>query len=160
MTFISKYWKWALAIFWIGLCFFLSWQNGTDTASTSLGLTGFIHQAFNLSAYNIDLDTFHMLVRKAAHVFIFGVGTFLVWFAAFKPGKNTYRVDQMWLIRSSILYFAICLLCEGGKVFIDGRHFEVPDLGLDLAGVLISFFLIDLFLIFSIKKRKVIRKSH
>ncbi len=121
---------WVLSLAWLLFLVWLSSQNGTATAHTSMRLTKFIVRLFGLPAgrlYRVD----HLL-RTLAHY----VGFFLL------GGLFAFTARATWPTRKHRVAFTaagcclVAVLDEMKKGFIAGRHPSWPEAGLNVAGVL------------------------
>ena len=136
-------------IVWIGVILFLSFQTGPDTAGTSLGLTEYILQFF----YRGDipqnvLEHWHMVFRLWAHPAIFFFyGTLIMAVMMEFTGKS--KIAYGVAIFSGIL---LSVLTEVGKWNIPGRHCDIKEMLLNIAGVMIGTSL--MLLVYLIKRSR------
>lgn len=122
-----------LAVAWLGVLFYFSGQSGVESGSLSLKLAKKILQWF--PEIPLALDDFHHILRKLAHMGIFGVqGLFtgLCLMNAMRPGAGA-----PW---AAISCFIMAAANEYHQTFIDGRSGEVRDVLIDSAGALLGIF--------------------
>ncbi len=112
---------------------YLSHQDGENTGKTSRTL------AMLFIGENQDqIEIVNMWLRKIAHVFVFFVLTILV-IVTMKVNQNAYYI------------YAIIFIClwafvdEATKLKIQGRHFSLFDVGLNLIGVIMGLLVIYFF---------------
>lgn len=125
---------WGLAAAWLGLCFFLSWQTGEDTAQVSLRLAAVLLRLMGRVGLHPDPVAFHAFLRTSAHW-----GAFLVAGALVSGAAAVTWWDRP---RPALVAFAVGMaLCavsacasEMVKVLIPGRHLQWDELGLNLLG--------------------------
>ena len=119
---------WVLTFAWLGLCYQLSSQNGTETGLVSLGVSQFIIQLLDLPQ-----NTLHVLnanLRTAAHIIVFFVLTLLGGLAS---GTSTgkHRSAPLWPFVPCALF---AVLDEVRKASIPGRHCSYPEAMLNVVG--------------------------
>lgn len=112
-----------LLVFLMGLIFFLSSQNATDSSETSDHVTNFIHLYLNRF---IDDDT----VRGFAHFFEFALLGFL-FVNLFFSVKRSLKIGIC-----TALSWAYAWTDEIHQIFVEGRAFQLIDLTVDLAGII------------------------
>lgn len=115
---------------WLVLLIWLSSENGEATSQTSRQLTEFIINLLHLPSENIhSLDNF---LRTAAHFAGFfvlsGLGSITLYVSLSDLKK------AIWL--TGIICGIIAVLDEAKKLFIDGRHMDLPEVGLNILGVI------------------------
>ena len=125
-----KFWL-ILTVIWVVVMFYLSHQNGEETADTSMGLAEFLHKLPCFSKINIDV--LNMLLRRLAHVTLFLLFTVLIGVVV-EMAKWT-----KWIL---VLPFFACWFDEFTKPWIQGRHFDWLDVGLNVLGCLKALFCI------------------
>ncbi|WP_245723030.1 VanZ family protein [Natribacillus halophilus] len=124
---------WFLVIGWMGLIFYFSHQSGEDSSALSGGLTENIYHL--LPFWPTDMESFHSLIRKAAHVGVyFGLGILVI---------HAFRVTMATRPRRLIIWAWILCTCyaitdEIHQLFIPGRSGEVSDVVLDSIGALVG----------------------
>ncbi|MHB0914957.1 MAG: VanZ family protein [Thermoleophilia bacterium] len=97
---------------WAGLIFFFSAQPSLDSG----------------------LGAWDLVLRKAAHMFVFGVLTLLVWRALRQQGMRPSTA----LALGAVLSLAYAISDEYHQSFVSGRSGTVYDVGFDLTGILIA----------------------
>ncbi|HOP57251.1 MAG TPA: VanZ family protein [Bacillota bacterium] len=129
---MKKLW-FILAILWTAVIFSFSRATGDESSSLSLWITERAKPIWDylFSMHPIDLDTLHMIIRKAAHVFEFLVcGVF--WSLAM-PGRG-YKIVILLSIG-----LCISLFDELGQIFVEGRSASLVDaLVFDLPGFIVG----------------------
>lgn len=137
---------------WIFLIYYLSSQNGPETANTSGRI------AVKLAYWLYDKPTIwqineiHMTIRKIAHVALFAVlGCLLIqiWRTIFK------RVHWLWIALGAYgMLFVFAFFDEWHKQFIMGRHKDYGDALLNLLGGTIGIVIMLGITIVKEKKRQ------
>ena len=127
-----KFWL-ILTLIWVIVMFYLSHQNGEKTADTSMGLAEFLHKLPYLNKINIDV--LNMFLRRLAHVTLFLLFTILIGIVV-EMAKWT-----KWVL---VLPFFACWFDEFTKPWIQGRHFDWFDVGLNVIGCLIGIGIVKL----------------
>lgn len=118
---------WCVATFlWLGIMFFLSHQDGTDTFNTSHGLTLYLSQLLNM-----DPQLLHGIVRKAAHLVLYFVLVMLL------CGCQLGGRKRPWL--ALVLAIVFSIVDEATKPLIPGRHCDVEDILLNDVGVVLGY---------------------
>lgn len=146
----------AVLIVWIALMLILSSQNGTQTARVSGSLSFWLtRMIFGESELYAKWQTVHTLIRRAAHIFLFAVMSALVaeFISCFEKAKTIFCAAAAVCIGS-----LFSLADEWHKLFIDGRHFDMFDVKLNIIGVLIGT-AIFLAIRFLIARKTVIHKN-
>lgn len=103
---------WLAVAAWAGLIFFFSAQP----------------------SLNSGLGAWDLVLRKAAHMFVFGVLTLFVWRAIRRHGVSSATA----LALGVVLSLAYAISDEYHQSFVFGRSATVYDVGFDLAGILIA----------------------
>ena len=127
-----------ILIFWVGLILFLSFQTGTDTADTSLGLTRYILGIFMEGEISYEtMEHWHMIFRLWAHPGIF------FFYAMLATGVLAEFVENKAVCFVVTIFSGIVLavFSEVGKLNIPGRHCDVKEMGLNIAGLLVGSFI-------------------
>ena len=115
-----------LSLLWVGVMFFLSHQNGTDTFNTSHGFTVYLANLFH-----VDPELLHTIVRKAAHLGLYFILTLFLY------GYQVLRGKAGWLALVAAVIFSV--LDEGTKPFIPGRHCDGEDILLNDVGAVLGY---------------------
>ena len=116
-----------IAVIWLILMTYLSHQNGTETANTSERFAEFLHQ---FSWFRkTDINVLNMFLRRLAHVVLFMLLSGLVGV-----------IVNMTKWTKWILFFPFfwCWFDEFTKPWIQGRHFDWLDVGLNVMGCLVG----------------------
>lgn len=126
---------WAASVLWMYFCLFLSWQPGEDTVSLSEAMAQTIQRVVHLFGVEIDLNTLHAWLRKAAHVVTFFISGSLFFCSFVRSLKRRPRASLL----SFLFAAALCSICavaaEVGKIWIPGRHLQWDETLLNVAGV-------------------------
>ena len=132
---------WCLALLWMALCFYLSWQTGEETAGFSMWLAGVLMRLLAVVNIRPEMAAFHMALRRMAHLIVFFVagGLFGSAFAV------TFGDRLKWALRTFTGSMIVCVLCamasEIFKQWIPGRHLQWDELALNLCGALLGVLL-------------------
>lgn len=119
-----------IAAAWLGMIFFLSSQNGEQTADLSLGIVDVIHRALQSVGIQININHLHHALRTSAHVIVFFVeGILLYW--AINGLTERRRVS---LISALLVAIPLCALDELHKLPIPGRHCQWDEAALNFVG--------------------------
>ncbi len=129
-----------ITICYAGVIFFLSSQNGAETAALSRGVSYNIAKLIygESEPTDIQINNVHRILRKSAHIVLFLVLGILVTIS-----MVTILVKSPWLayVSSFIIVSSCAFFDEWHKLFIDGRHFDIGESILNgvcgLAGVII-----------------------
>ena len=123
---------WTAAIFWLFLCFYLSWQTGEATGKLSQKLAHFLIEILNRVGITPDPQQFHAGLRLFAHFGVFFVtGVLLACaIAATFPQSNKIVLFSV----SAVLCSIIAVLSEVGKLNVPGRHLTWSEAGLNVLG--------------------------
>lgn len=117
-------------LFWLVLMFFLSGQNGEETAELSFGIAEWLQQHLFTQ---LDDRTIHMSLRKSVHIFVYAVEALLLMMPMAK---------YMSLKRSLLLVLVVCsgiaMLDEVLKAYVPGRHCDWSEILLNILGAFIG----------------------
>ena len=116
------------------MIFFLSSQNGEQTADLSLGIVGVIHRALQSIGIQIDINRLHHALRTSAHVIVFFVEGILLYWAI--SGLTAKR--RISLISALLVAIPLCALDELHKLPIPGRHCQWDEAALDFVGAVLG----------------------
>lgn len=111
-SFRSRALPWLMVAAWAGLIFFFSAQP-------------------NL---NSGLGAWDLVLRKLAHMFVFGVLLFLSWRAFRQHGVRTATA----LVLGAAFSLAYAFSDEYHQSFVAGRSAAIYDVAFDLAGILVA----------------------
>lgn len=123
---------WGLTFLWLGICFILSSQNGTQTGQLSMGLSQFIIRLLELSQDSLYLLNSHL--RTSAHVVVFWVLTLLGGCAS-GASSTQHRSAPLWPFFPGTLF---AVLDEVRKANIPGRHCSFSEAGLNVIGCVLG----------------------
>ena len=121
-----------LFILYTALILFLSFQPGEDTADTSMRFTNFILGLFIEG--DIPYETlvyWHMTFRLWAHPVIFCCYSIL----AMGVITEFVRRRILCVVLSGISGILLAVFTEVGKLNVPGRHFDMEEMWLNVAGV-------------------------
>ena len=124
--------SWIAVILCMGLIFSLSHQTVIQSSELSTGITEVIVEKVEKVFPNVEFNiaSFHHIVRKNAHFFIYLVLGFLVAYALGRIGVKGYRI-----IGLSLLVCVIYAISdEVHQLFVSGRGAQVKDVLIDSAG--------------------------
>jgi len=116
----QKYEKWIFLIGWAGFIYFLSSRK---------------------LEFFVVVDTWEVLVRKLAHVFVFGVLTFFIFRTLKYTEKRYIYWDLFWAFIFAFLY---AVSDEYHQTLVPGRFGTYKDVLIDTVGIIISSWLIYL----------------
>lgn len=142
----------AVLLVWGGVILFLSFQNGTDTAATSQNFTIRVLQLLRMDTNDWNLimlwDHRFRVLAHAATFFVYGM------FGAFALGCDLVK-HQIWWVLFVLSGIGLAVWAEAGKVQmgIPGRHCDIGEMMLNLAGFVIGF-MINVAITALIRKRK------
>jgi VanZ family protein len=160
---------WLAAIGFAVLIYVLQSQPGEETAETSFWLTEYIARLIFQAPTEHQLQTLDYLVRQAARLALYGAfglaGCGAVLSSALaggKTGKQRKRNRQgkrnKQGLSAVLLTAGVCcvlaFLDEWRKQFIPGRHFDVQDALISMAGVVISMVIVLIVAYHSFWKQK------
>ena len=128
--------SWTAVILCMGLIFSLSHQTVAQSSELSVGITEVIVEKVEKVFPNMEfnLASFHHIVRKNAHFFIYLVLGFLVAYALGKIGVKGYRMIGLSLL-VCVLY---AISDEVHQLFVSGRGAQVKDVLIDSAGATVG----------------------
>lgn len=112
-------WYWLPVVFWAALIFAFSAQS-------------------NLRF--VQADSLDFVVRKAGHMFVFGVLSVLLWRALGSAGVSRA------IVSSWVLTVAYAASDEFHQSFTQGRHPSPVDVGIDAAGSLVALCLLVIWI--------------
>lgn len=128
---MKKYFSIALLAGWIGIVLFLSFQNGDDTANTSLTFTQSILHFFIGSNPDWEvLVLWDKRFRLAAHFILFFLYGIISMQVLVQWGKHLFLAGGI-SIASGVF---LAVVSEVGKLPISGRHCDFSEMGLNVAG--------------------------
>lgn len=133
---------WCLCIAWFILLVVLSSQDGAATARTSMIATDLIVNILNLPSSAISLVDW--LLRFIAHFVCF----FVLGITAALATKNTWHNRKAMIVLSAVLVL-VAVLDEVKKLMVIGRHLDWPEVGLNVASLLLGILIIEILSLFT-----------
>jgi VanZ family protein len=128
--------RWALAFLWMAVIFFLSGQDGSESANLSTSLFKPLIEL--LSFTGIPMETFSLVIRKSAHFFSYLILGILVFRAL-----DTYQIELSHKVYlSMLLCIGYAISDEIHQIFIPGRAGSLIDVFIDSMGSATSIALI------------------
>ena len=127
---------WLAAIGWTAFCLFLSWQTGAATGALRLKIAQFLLKLLGHVGITLELNTFHMALRLAAHFGVFFLAGLLFDAALGTTLPPTGRANGAAFFVAALVYSAGAVLAEVAKLKIPGRHLQWDEAMLNVAGVL------------------------
>lgn len=118
----QKYEKWVLVILWAAGIYFISSQSLND--------------------FFIRFDFWHFIIRKIAHIFEFGVLTFLIFRILGQTEKRHIYWNMFWAFIFTTLY---AVSDEYHQYLVPGRFGLYSDVLIDMIGIIIATWLIYLY---------------
>ena len=127
-----------ITIFLFPGAFFLSHQGGADTDETSMFLTVRVCRLLEYFGINpASEEQVNMILRSSAHVVIFLILTTMLCISFMLLKKQHHFRIPAWV---GAIFCVFCAWAdEATKIFVDGRHFSVFDVGLNLVGCGVGF---------------------
>lgn len=136
-------------LFFIGFILFLSSQNGEETAAVSAGIAGKLAEFIYKTPSESQIYGVHMIIRKSAHVVLFGILGILLSFTTHFLINGGFCLKNM--INAAVIVF-FSVFDEWHKLFVDGRHFDLGESALNIiSGVACA--LIAALILSKIKKK-------
>ena len=123
---------WVATIFWLILCFYLSWQTGEATGKLSHRLSKFLVELLSRVGITPDSQQFHAGLRLFAHFGVFFVTGILLACALVATFPQNSRI--VLFSASSVLCAILAVLSEVGKLCVPGRHLTWSEAGLNVIG--------------------------
>lgn len=130
----------AVLIVWLGVMLFLSSQNGTETENTSSFLAKWIANMIYDNPRQWQITPIDSAFRKAAHVVIYAVF-----------GGILYSLSSCFELKAwrkfgicTAIVVLVSVLDELHKLPIDGRHFDIPDVFLNIVGGVVILLIITI----------------
>lgn len=128
----------AVLIAWLAVMLFLSSQNGTETENTSSFLAKWVANMIYDNPRQWQITPIDSFFRKSAHIIIYAVfGGLLYSLSSCFEMKEWRKLG----ICTSIVVL-VSVLDELHKLPIDGRHFDIPDVFLNIVGGMVVLLII------------------
>ena len=127
---------WIATVLWMGLCLYLSWQPGEETASLSGAFTRVVRSGLQLFGFEIDMDALHVLLRRNAHMGVFLVAGVLTFFAVGRSLAKSAYADVLTFGIAAAACALLAVVAEVGKLWVPGRHLQWDETLLDVIGVI------------------------
>ncbi|MEG0409149.1 MAG: VanZ family protein, partial [Bacilli bacterium] len=125
---------WIISIGWMCMIFYLSSQDGKDTAKTSYGVVEKVADVVYSKPSQQQKNTLHLNVRKMAHVGLFFVLGILLFMSVTMSLKVVQVTHWVWLCSIPIVLVSCYgYFDEWHKQFIVGRHFDSGETLLNVA---------------------------
>ena len=136
---IKKSVPWLLVVLWMMVIFYFSHQPATQSSHLSSGITQMMMNALEkmLPGVAFDVESFHHLVRKNAHFFVYLVLGLLVANGLRSSGVKGYRRIGL----AMIICMAYAMSDEIHQLFIPGRAGQIKDVLIDSSGALVGVFI-------------------
>ena len=142
----------ALLIMWMGLIFYFSQQDATDSSSLSNGFIATIYSFITGKEATLEvLEKYSFIVRKLAHFsvyFVFG----LLSFNTMYQFKTKHKYSYAFLIS-----FIYSISDEIHQIFIPGRAGQIRDVLIGSSGALLAILICYLinYLILNVKNKRI-----
>ena len=152
---------WIAAIAWLAFCFFLSWQNGGDTAGLSWIIAEFFMKILKNVGLAFQVEQFHKYLRLFAHFGIFFVaGTLFAGAMEVSLPQNPNRERNTFCAAAGICSFA-AVLAEVGKLAVPGRHLTWSEAGLNVVGAICGAAIVSgiVWFVKNVKQRKGLQQN-
>lgn len=132
-----------ITICWMYLIYFLSSQNGDQTAQTSSGIAKILADLIYLEPTESQINNMHIAIRKLAHICLFFVlGTLNFLSISSLIRQTTKNIKYITLLCAMLTTSAYGFFDEWHKQFIAGRHFDLRETLLNIIcgifGVILS----------------------
>lgn len=128
--------SWGFVVSWMALIFFLSAQDGEQSADLSGGITEWVNEVIEQVAPGVELhmDEVSFFVRKNAHFFAYMLLSILILNAVRRSGGQGLMSFGLAFV-ISVLY---AISDEVHQLFVPGRSGQVSDVVLDSIGAIIG----------------------
>lgn len=127
---------WAASILWMVFCLFLSWQTGEDTAGLSEGVAQTVRRVIHIFGVEVDLNSLHAWLRKAAHIVTFFISGVLFCCSFQRSLKRRPHGGRLPFSLSAALCCVCAIAAEVCKVWIPGRHLQWDETGWNVIGAI------------------------
>lgn len=95
MNVVKKHFHWIPVLLWMSVIFYLSHQPADESSELSSSISVLLINALSIILPLNDVNTFHFLVRKAAHFFAYFILGVLVLHAISKSFARAWRSDSI-----------------------------------------------------------------
>ncbi len=131
---MKKVFKTILWICWLGIIYYFSSQNGTQSSDLSNRLLVDIANILRVSDADSFVKGFSFLIRKMAHFTEYFI-LFILTYECFKE----YGIKKMIIV--SLLFCVLwAFFDEFHQLFVDGRCGQIRDVLIDSCGSFVSYF--------------------
>jgi len=155
---------WCLVVVWMAVIFCFSNQSSVNSGAVSTAVAETVYENVDLTPERFEYKNdnwliahYEMLLRKAAHLFIFAVLG-----ALFCLALSSHLKKKSYVFLFSVLLGIIYAVSdEIHQHFVPGRSFLLKDILIDSIGVIIGagVIILIMFLISKIKKRAPARSE-
>lgn len=145
--------SWGLVAGWMALIFFLSSQQGDQSADLSGGITEWVNEVVEQVAPDAEfkMDEISFFVRKNAHFFAY----MLLAILSLNAVRRSWSRGWMSMGVAFIISVLYAISDEVHQLFVPGRSGQVSDVLLDSIGALVGIVLYAGISHWSGKKRKL-----
>lgn len=130
----------------IYLVMILSFQDGDRSASETMNIAARISRRIYANPTEDEIRTVSLMLRYVAHLGLFFVVGFVTTFVGMVIFRRYYRIFGVFL--SGGICYLLAYYTEYYKQFVEGRHFQMTDVGLNWLGsaagiacMIVSYFL-------------------
>lgn len=116
----------------IYLVMILSFQDGDRSASETLSIAARISRRIYTNPTEDEIKTVSLMLRYVAHLGLFFIVGFVTTFVSMVIFRRYYRIFGVML--SGGICYLLAYYTEYYKQFIEGRHFQMTDVGLNWLG--------------------------
>ena len=128
---IKKLLRWLLVLAWLYLVFYLSHQNGDESAQLSNWVARNAQKGLDFCGIQVSYTSLHLLLRKLAHIAIHLVLAWLMYFAL----DGTFSQQKCNIVICMIFCMIIAIFDESIQNTAPGRVAQFYDGILNLFGV-------------------------
>lgn len=114
------------------LVIILSFQDGDSSASGTMSIAVRISQRIYTNPTEDEIRTVSLMLRYVAHLGLFFVVGFVTTFVSMVIFRRYYRILGVFL--SGGICYLLAYYTEYYKQFVEGRHFQMTDVGLNWFG--------------------------
>jgi len=146
----SKLFSWILVIIWMAFIYILSSQPASESIILSGSITNRLYNLVILIFSNIEIDIFHIFIRKSAHFIIYLILGILLMNATYK-NNNLYFKNILIALLVSTLY---AVTDEIHQLFVLGRAGQLIDVFIDTTGSIVGVFIFNVLHKITFHRRK------